>query len=79
MSKFWSIVLRLPMWILVLASCAAAYYAVYAKLIEGLTWAVPGIYTAVIVLYLLGLMLKDKVIDDENSSVNLEELAEEKE
>ena len=77
MSKFLSILLRLPMWILVLASCGAAYYAVYAQLIEGLTWAVPGIYTAVIVLYILGLFLKDKATDEENSSIDVDELAEE--
>jgi len=85
MSKFLSILLRLPMWILVLASCGAAYYAVYAQLIEGLTWAVPGIYTAVIVLYILGLFLKDKATDEENSSIDVgssiytNELAEETE
>jgi F420-0:gamma-glutamyl ligase-like protein len=79
MGKFWSILLRLPMWILVLASCAVAYYAVYAKLMEGLTWAVPGIYTAIIILYFLGISIKNKVDKadaEEESKVDVVELKE---
>ena len=62
------------MWLLVSASCAAAYYAAYTKLM-GMTWMVPGIYTGIIVMYLLGLFLKDKV-DVEEEQVDVEQVEE---
>ena len=57
------------MWLLVIASCAAAYYAAYAK-IQDITWSVPIIYTVVLVLYIMGIMLKDK--GEEEIEVNNE-------
>ena len=65
MSKIGTWLLRLPMWALVIGSCIAAYYAVYAQLIEGLTWKVPGIYTVILIMYLVGVMIKDDDVESE--------------
>ena len=74
MGKILSIILRIPLWILILASCGASFYAAYNK--ES-SWIVPGIYAVTLILYVIGMMLKDKATDEENSKVNVNELANE--
>ena len=63
MSKVVSWILRFPMWLLVIASCAASYYAAYTKLMD-MTWAVPAIYTVVLVLYIVGVSMANNYTAD---------------
>ena len=75
MGKVWSIILRIPLWLLVIASCATSFYTAYTKMSS---WAVPAIYVAAILLYILGISFKDKTREPtdivEEPKVNVQEL-----
>lgn len=53
-------ILRAPLILLVLFSWGSSIYAAYEK-IQGITYAVPIIYTIVIALYIIGLLIKKNI------------------
>jgi len=52
-------IFKTPLWILVLASYGASFYAAYTGLITS-GWYVPGIYSTVLILYLIGMVIDKK-------------------
>lgn len=52
-----SIILKAPLIILVLLSWGASFYAAIQK-IQGITWAVPIIYTILVSLYIAGIYIQ---------------------
>jgi uncharacterized membrane protein YoaK (UPF0700 family) len=72
--KIVGLILRIPLYVLVLGSFAASIYAAYAK-IQGVTYVTPIILGAIIVAFIIGCYLKrepKEEYQDEGNQGNLQ-------
>jgi hypothetical protein len=54
--KIIGIILQAPMYLLILGSLIASFYAAYEK-IQGITWSTPIVISVIIISYIVGKML----------------------